>query len=171
MTGLVGLLGVVLGVLLGKAVERFLDLRRRRDRQIDMVFALHAEIAAGMGAASEQTAPRERENLLSDDWPFGPSDRADFVFDGLKGDVSILPQGVIHSTVRYYRLAEQSNRLVEFLVNERYATLAPEERRRYAEGILDKLNEQTTAGHQALDALETFMTSNGLDVPKRSFAV
>jgi len=168
LTGLVGLLGVILGVLLGKALERFLDLRRRRDRQVDMVFALHAEIAAGLGAAAEQTAPAERDNLLSDEWPFGPSDRTDFVFENLKADVSILPQAVIHSTVRYYRLAEQSNRLVEFLDDERYGTLRPDERRRYALNILDKLREQTAAGQGALDALEAFMARNGLEAPKRS---
>lgn len=102
LTGALGFLGVlvtgsiaVFTWLSNKQHERRLEKRRRLDRQIDMVFALHAEIAAGLGAVADQQEEDEARYLVADEWPAGPSDRTDFVFETLKADLSVLPQSVI----------------------------------------------------------------------------
>ncbi|MEX6508017.1 hypothetical protein [Jiella sp. M17.18] len=168
MAAFVGLLGVLLGAFLGKGLERLLDLHRRRDRQIDMVFALHAEISAGQSAADDQNSEAEAAYLLENELPAGPSDRTDFVFDALKADLSILPQPVIHQIVLYYRLAEQSNMLTDFLGSQAYSGQSPEERRRYRRNLLIALADQKVAAGEALNALETFIAESGATVPQRS---
>ncbi|KQT42026.1 hypothetical protein ASG43_17260 [Aureimonas sp. Leaf454] len=167
MTALIGLLGVVIGILLGKGLDRLLDLRRRRDRQIDMVFALHAEIAAGLGAVEEQTETSQAAYLVEDEWPFGPSDRTDFVFEGLKADLTVLPQEVIHPVVRYYRLALQSNLMIDHIEHEGYARQPPAARKRYAINLIALLNTQKMAADAALLALELRMKEWGLASPQR----
>ena len=157
MGALAGLLGVVIGILLGKFLERLLDILRRKEREIDMIVALHAEISAGRTAASEQSDGPNANYMVENEFPAGPSDRTDFVFEALKSDLSILPQQVIHQVVLYYRLAEQSNLMVEFLWTDIYARQNDIERRRYRENLLAGLRDQETAADAALSALEDFM--------------
>tara|TARA_R110002020_G_scaffold124715_1_gene281846 strand:+ start:1498 stop:2067 length:570 start_codon:yes stop_codon:yes gene_type:complete len=168
VSAFVGLLGVLLGVFLGKGLERLLDLRRRRDRQMDMVFALHAEIAAGQSAVSDQNAQDEAAYFLANEDPVAPADRSDFVFDSLKTDISILPQPVVHQIVLYYRLAEQSNLMTEFLASEAYRRQNHEERLRYRRSMLAGLEDQRVAASAALDSLESYISACGLTVPQRS---
>ena len=162
-------IAVVAGAVFGKTLEVVIAVLGRRRKRIDMVVALHAEILAGTMAATEQTTPEAARRLADTDLPFGPSDRADFVFEALKADLSILPQSVIHSVVRYYRLAEQSNRLVEYLEKDEYKTLPDAGKTRYAGFILDKLNEQQRAARGALAALETYY-DRGRRGPKGTLA-
>lgn len=168
MEALIGLLGVVVGILLGKGLERLLDLRRRRDREIDMVFALHAEISAGRSAARDQNAPEEAAYLVENEFPAGPSDRTDFVFETLKPDLSVLPQQVIHQIVLYYRLAEQSNLMVDFLTTQSYERQSTDERKRFRQNIMAGLRDQEAAAERALASLETFIARCGLAIPVRS---
>ena len=163
MSALTGLVGVVLGILLGKFLERLLDILRRREREIDMVVALHAEISAGRTAASDQGEGPNAAYMVENDFPAGPSDRTDFVFEALKLDLSILPQRVIHQVVLYYRLAEQSNLMVEFLWTDLYARQNDDERRRFRENLLAGLRDQEMAADAALTALEAFMRMSALE--------
>ncbi|KQT64196.1 MULTISPECIES: hypothetical protein [unclassified Aureimonas] len=167
MQALIGLVGVVIGILLGKGLERILDLKRRQDRQVDMVFALHAEISAGLGAVEEQTEPHQASYLVADEWPFGPSDRTDFVFAALKSDLTVLPQEAIHPVVRYYRLAEQSNLMIDHIEHEGYSRQPPDARKRYAQNLIALLNTQRRSGEAALAALEHCISGWGLTVPER----
>lgn len=148
-----------------RALDREYEQRRRREKELDMVFAIHAEILAGGHTTQEQTTEEEAAYLIENGFPFGPSDRTDFVFDSLKNDLSILPQEVIHSVVRYYRKAEQSNLLVDYLQNPLYEKQTSQEKAKYARQILEILRDQQKAARTALVDLETFIEMSGAKVP------
>ncbi|MCK5932601.1 MAG: hypothetical protein KAG89_10575 [Fulvimarina manganoxydans] len=148
-----------------RALDREYEQRRRREKELDMVFAIHAEILAGGHTTQEQTTEAESAYLIENGFPFGPSDRTDFVFDSLKSDLSILPQQVIHSVVRYYRKAEQSNLLVDYLQNPLYEKQTSQEKAKYARQILEVLRDQQQAARAALGDLETFIEMSGAKVP------
>ncbi len=124
---------------------------------MDMAIALRAEIGAGRDRVIDQAREPELRYLLENEYPFGPSDRTDFVFESLKAEVVVLPQSVIESVVRYYKLAEQSNRLIDYLLKEDYKQQGPAERRKYAQNIIAALKDQDAAALEALVALNGFL--------------
>ncbi len=151
--------GVVIGPFLAKLAELRYERRRRERREMDMAIALRAEISAGRERVIDQAREPEANYLLANEYPFGPSDRTDFVFESLKGEIVVLPQAVIESVVRYYKLAEQSNRLIDYLLKDQYLQQGPDERRKYAQNIIAALKDQDNAAMDALIALSTFMGS------------
>ncbi|WP_108661666.1 hypothetical protein [Acuticoccus kandeliae] len=171
MDAILGLFGIVVGVLLGKLLELLHDEWRRRRKEIDMVFALHAEISAGWSHTGEISTTVDADYLLVNGAPVGPADRTDFVFDSLKADLSILPQPVIHTVVRYYRVVEQANLFVDFLEKPQFSRQDEAERRRFAEKVVAKLAEQDFAAAEALAALERYVETRGYEVPHASEAL
>jgi hypothetical protein len=149
--------GVVVGPFLAKLAELRYEARRRRQRQADMAVALRAEIGAGRERIADQSRESELKYLLANDFPFGPSDRTDFVFGGLKSELLLLPQPVIEGVVRYYKLAEQSNLLIDYLLKEQYGTQGPDERRKYRENIVAALRDQDAAAIAAIRALDYYL--------------
>ena len=146
MSALAGLLGVVIGILRRQVPGAVARHRAAQGSGRSTWWSrLHAEIAAGRTAASEQSAGPNAAYMVENDFPAGPSDRTDFVFEALKSDLSILPQQVIHQVVLYYRLAEQSNLMVEFLWTDIYARQNEVERRRFRENLLAGLKDQERA--------------------------
>ena len=47
---IVGLVGAVIGIALTNGFAMLLEMKRRERRGMDLVHAIHAEIAAGLGA-------------------------------------------------------------------------------------------------------------------------
>jgi len=160
---LIGLLGVILGVLLSNLLARALEIRRRFDRETDLIIAIHAEIVAGMRRTMEQTDTDEASYAKSDDDPFAMSDRTDFVFESIKADPAVLPKEVIHSVVRYYKLAAQSNAQTDGLLTPQFKAQNPSSRRKYVGQLLELLVEQEKAGRNALEALEQAAAGRGDD--------
>ncbi|MBL8107839.1 MAG: hypothetical protein JNJ72_19890, partial [Anaerolineales bacterium] len=76
------------------------EVNLREQRVLDLVVALHAEILAGVLANRRQLTPEEAEYALRQAEPFTTPDKTDFVFESLKGDISILPAEVIHAVVQ-----------------------------------------------------------------------
>lgn len=153
--------GVVLGPFLAKLAELRYERRRRRQRQADMVVALRAEIGVGRERIADQSRATELQYLLAAEFPFGPSDRTDFVFESLKGELLLLPQPAIEGVVRYYKLAEQSNVLIDYLLKEQYREQGPAQRRKYAENIVAALRDQDVAATAALRALDYQLSPEG----------
>ena len=75
---LVGLLGILLGVIATAVMTRMIEVRRRFDREIELIIALHAEMVAGLRRANEQTTREEIDYVEHDDDPFGVADRNGF---------------------------------------------------------------------------------------------
>ena len=68
---------------------------------------LHAEILAGVPRQPPSAdARRSRICACARPSPSRHADKTDFVFESLKGDISILPAEVIHAVVQYYRVAD-----------------------------------------------------------------
>lgn len=147
-------LGSLVGLALGKGLEIAIDLRRRRQRSIDLLCALHAEILAGVGASDEQLSPDERAYALTDSSPFATPDDTDFVFSAVKPDISVLPQAVIHSVVAYYRKALQSNAMTKDLRDPCFMAQAEGQKRKFVRQLLDVSSEQSSLGRVALEKIE-----------------
>ena len=126
----------------------------RRERQNDILVGIHAEIVAG-GHLSALVAER-RGSAFDYEQPFATSDRTDFVFESIKGDISILPEQVIHSVVRYYRLAEQTNRMTDDLRDETFAALPTPAKRWFVTKLLIAAGAQSAAADFALDAIQDY---------------
>ncbi|WP_407050062.1 hypothetical protein [Methyloraptor flagellatus] len=161
-TAIVGLLSAVIGLLVSNGLTRLLELRRRRDRTLDLVTALHAEIAAGTRTASLQTTASESRYAETNPVPFGPADETDFVFASIKDDLTILPVEVVHEIVLYYKLAGQSNLYTADLKHPLFLEQSAEEKQKYVRNLIALMNDQQGAGLAALDAIERYGMSHGL---------
>ena len=151
----IGMLGALLVLLLSKALDRVLEIRRRHDKTLDLLTALHAEISAGIGAAELQTQPEEIRYAEDNENPFAPADETDFVFDAIKSDLSILPLEVAHEVVLYYKLAMRSNIYTNGTTHTLFLAQSADERRKYMRNLMGLLREQEAAGLAALDAIES----------------
>ena len=135
-----------------------------------MVVALHAEILAGVLANRRQLTPEEAEYALRQAEPFTTPDKTDFVFDSLKGDISILPAEVIHAVVQYYRVAMQSNLVTEDLRDPHFLSQPQVEKRRVITFLLQLVELQKILGEAALADLADIRDEVGDKPDKRSGA-
>ena len=92
--------------------------------------------------------------------PFTTPDKTDFVFDSLKGDISILPAEVIHAVVQYYRVAMQSNMVTEDLRDPHFLSQPLTEKRRVITFLLQLVELQKILGEAAL------AIKSGIDLTK-----
>ena len=166
-TAVIALLSTLLGIVLSNGFVRVLEIRRRRDRMLDMLTALHAEITAGSRASSLQTTNSEALYVTADDIPFGPADETDFVFEAVKSDLALLPIDVIYEIVLYYKLAAQSNLYTDDLKHPLFLQQAKAERQKYVENLLSLLAEQQMAARAAIDAIEIFTATHSLNLAAR----
>ena len=164
---LIGLLAALLGIAATNIFTRIYEIHRRAERETELVVAIHAEICAGLGTASIQTRREEEEKLLTNELPFGPSDRTDHVFESIKSDLTLLPVGVIHEVVGYYKLASQSNLYTEDLKHPLYLSQSPGERRSYRLNLIDILESQNRAAERAIKELEREAAGRGLDLTEK----
>jgi hypothetical protein len=146
-----------------EALRRAEELQRDQ-RVLDIVVALHSEILAGIIANRRQLTAEEAEYALRQTTPFATPDETDFVFDSVKGDLSILPAQVIHSVVQYYRVAKQSNLLTRDLRDPYFLTQTPQERRRIIRGLLQIVELQKILGEAAVADLAAYAANFGLNL-------
>lgn len=142
------------------------ELNLRDQRVLDLVVALHAEILAGVLANRRQLTPEEAEYALRQAEPFTTPDKTDFVFNSLKGDISILPAEVIHAVVQYYRVALQSNLVTEDLRDPHFLRQPLAEKRRVITFLLQLVELQKILGEAALADLAAFALKSGIDLTK-----
>jgi hypothetical protein len=142
------------------------EFTQRDQRVLDLVVALHSEILAGVIANRRQLTPEEAEYALQQTEPFTTADKTDFVFDSLKGDISILPAEVIHSVVQYYRVALQSNMVTEDLRHPYFLTQPVAEKRRIISFLLQLVELQKILGEAALSDLADYAQRSGIDLKK-----
>jgi hypothetical protein len=139
------------------------DLRREQ-RVLDLVVALHSEILAGIVANRRQLTAEDVTYALRQTQPFTTADETDFVFESLKGDISILPAEAIHSVVQYYRVAMQSNLVTRDLRDPYFLQQPVEERRRIISFLLQLVELQKILGEAAIADLADFAARSGIDL-------
>jgi hypothetical protein len=141
---LIALTSALLGVLLSNGFAVWFEARRRAQRAIDMIVALHSEILAGVVANRRQLTPEEAHYALKQTSPFATPDETDFVFDSVKDDLSILPAEVIHPVVQYYRVAKQTNLITEDLRDPYFLAQSKSEKRKILRTLLELVEFQKT---------------------------
>jgi hypothetical protein len=144
--------------------ERQASERQREQRVLDIVVALHSEILAGVVANRRQLTPEDVEYALKQTNPFTTADETDFVFESLKGDISILPAEVIHSVVQYYRVALQSNLVTKDLRDPYFLAQPVIERQRIVAFLLQIVELQKMLGEEALKDLASFALKSGVNL-------
>lgn len=138
----------------------------RDQRVLDIVVAVHSEIMAGIIANRRQLTAEEADYALRQTSPFATADDTDFVFDAVKGDISILPAEVIHSVVQYYRVARQSNLLTKDLRDPYFLTQTRGEKRRIIALLLQVMELQKMLGEAAIADLAAYAARHGLDLAR-----
>jgi len=121
-------------------------------------------ILAGIVANRRQLTREEAKYAVAQKSPFATADETDFVFESVKGDLSILPAEVIHSVVQYYRIAKQSNLLTNDLRDPYFLRQTRVEKRRFIGKLLQIVEIQKMWGEAALADLAAFASSQGLDL-------
>ena len=164
---IVGLIGAVIGIALTNGFAMLLEIKRRERRGMDLVYAIHAEIAAGLGANQKQLTAEEKAYALADQTPFQTPDDTDFVFASIKNDISLLPTQVIHSVVQYYRFALKTNLMISDLRHPVFEKQGPAKKQKFVASILDVADQQRLAGMEALEDLERFAASRNVSIMKR----
>ena len=149
-----------------REAQRQAETRLRDQRVLDVVLALHSEILAGIVANRRQLTTEDAEYAMGQETPFATADETDFVFESVKGDISILPAEVIHSVVQYYRIAKQSNLLTRDLRDPYFLQQTPAEKRRIIGLLLQIVETQKILGEAALADLAEFAGKQGLDLNK-----
>lgn len=153
---LIALTSALLGILLSNGFAVLIAQRQRKQRTLDMVIALHAEIDAGVRTIGRQLTEDEIRYAMLNSNPFATPDNTDTIFNSVKDDLSILPIEVIHEVVRYYRLASQTNLMTADLRDPMFARQKQSERQKFVGSLVRLGNEQFAAGIAALGALENF---------------
>jgi hypothetical protein len=161
--GLSTLIGAILGAFAAGLIARLLDIRRRYERETELVIALHAEIVASLKRTAEQTKKEERSYAALEQDPFGIADETDYVFESIKYDPATLPKKIVYPIIRYYKLAGQSNAQTKGLLLPAFMAQKDESKRKYVGQLLELLDEQFAAGLQALESLENEATRRGQD--------
>jgi hypothetical protein len=166
---LIAITSALLGILLSNGFAVVIAHRQRKQRTLDLVIALHAEIDAGVRTIGRQLTEDEILYAMRNSNPFATPDDTDMIFNSVKDDLSILPIEVIHEVVRYYRLASQTNLMTADLRDPMFARQKRSERQKFVGSLVRLGNEQFAGGIAALVALENFAKSKepGLDA-KRS---
>jgi hypothetical protein len=139
---------------------------QRDQRVLDIVVALHSEILAGIVANRRQLTVEDVSYALKQTNPFTTADETDFVFESVRGDISILPAEVIHSVVQYYRVAMQSNLVTKDLRDPYFLQQPVNERRRIIGFLLQLVELQKILGEEALSDLAAFASRSGIDLAK-----
>lgn len=147
-----------------REVQRRAEELQRDQRVLDLALALHSEILAGIVANRRQLTAEDADYAMHQETPFATADETDFVFDSVKGDLSILPAEVIHSVVRYYRAARQSNLLTRDLRDPYFLTQTPPEKRRIIALLLQIVELQKILGEAAMKDLASYAKGRGLDL-------
>jgi predicted nucleic acid-binding protein len=147
--------------------ERRKEEERREQRVLDLVVALHSEIVAGTVANQRQLTADQLYYAMAQKSPFATPDETDFVFDSVKGDISILPVGTIHSVVQHYRTAQQSNLLTRDLRDPVFQTQTDAEKRKFIAELLRIVELQRMFGKAALEDLAAYAAEYGLDLPEK----
>lgn len=153
---IVGLIATLIGSALAVVLPRALDNRRRQRRQLDLMTAIHAEIMSGTASSAVQIAPEEQAYALSVAMPFASVDEADFVFQSIKADISILPTDIMQEVVLYYRLASQAKAMVADMRNPIFRNLDAERQRKYLAEYLGLVRDQHITGRIAIEAIEKY---------------
>jgi hypothetical protein len=149
-----------------RSAQARIEETQREQRVLDIVAALHAEILSGIVANRRQLTPEDVNYALRQSQPFTTADETDFVFESVKGDISILPAEVIHSVVQYYRVAMQSN-LVTRDLRDPYFLQQPEaEKRRIISFLLQLVELQKILGEAAIADLAAYAAKAGIDLGK-----
>lgn len=164
---IVGLAATGIGSVLAILLPRALDNRRRRLRQLDLMTAIHAEIMSGTAATASQITPEEQAYALSISMPFASVDEADFVFQSIKADISILPTDVMQEIVLYYRLASQAKAMVADMRNPIFRNLDAERQRKYLAEYLGLVRDQHITGRIAIEAIETYSRRSRLGLAEQ----
>jgi hypothetical protein len=138
---------------------------QRQQRVLDLVVALHSEILAGIVANRRQLTTEDVDYAMAQDLPFATADETDFVFDSVKGDLSILPAETIHSVVQYYRAAQQSNLLTRDLRDPYFQKQSAEEKRRIIALLIQIVEWQKLLGEEAIRDLAGYAARYGIDLP------
>lgn len=160
----IALTSALLGVLLSNGFAVWLESRRRAQRAIDMIVALHSEILAGVVANRRQLTPEEAHYALKQTSPFATPDETDFVFDSVKDDLSILPAEVIHPVVQYYRVAKQTNLITKDLRDPYFLAQSKSEKRKILRTLLELVEFQKMLGEAALAELAAYATKKSIDL-------
>ncbi|MBX3569337.1 MAG: hypothetical protein KF914_14855 [Rhizobiaceae bacterium] len=147
-------LATLLAAIVEGIVALWMERRRLHVRQGELLVAIHAEIVAGLKRVEEQTATEEQEYAINDDDPFGIPDETDFVFESIKENPAVLPRDVIHSVVRYYKLAAQSNAMTKGLLDPLFHRQPGGAKRKFVGQIIDLMREQEKAAMRALEDIE-----------------
>jgi hypothetical protein len=153
---IVGIAATLIGSILAVVLPRALDNRRRHRRQLDLMTAIHAEIMSGTAATAAQIASEERAYALSLSMPFASVDEADFVFQSIKADISILPTDIMQEVVLYYRLLSQAKAMATDMRNPIFRNLDAERQRKYLAEYLGIVRGQHIAGRIAIEAIEKY---------------
>lgn len=148
-----------------REAQRRAEEEQRQQRVLDLVVALHSEILAGIVANRRQLTKEDVEYAMTQASPFATADETDFVFDSVKGDISILPAETIHSVVQYYRAAQQSNLLTKDLRDPYFREQSPQEKRRIIALLLQIVELQNLLGEAAIRDLAGYAARHGLDLP------
>jgi hypothetical protein len=164
ITAVVSAITALLVVILTNGLGRLLETRRRYDKALDYVVALHAEIAAGLQTAEQQTTEEEQDYSRRDTTPFAIADETDFVFESIKSDLTLLPMEVIHEVVVYYKLSQRSILLTKALSSDALRKQDAAAVRKYVDGLLKLLEEQEHAALIALEALESYSARHNRDL-------
>ncbi len=143
------------------------EAKRRDQRILDLVTAIHSEIVAGLCAAGDQLTPDEIAYAIQQDTPFATPDDTDFVFETLQEDITILPESVIHSVVQYYRITRQSNLLTADLRHPQFLAQTAPEKEKFLSGLLSVVELQKHWADAAVEDLEEFAADRGMDLAKR----
>ena len=154
-------LSTLLAAFVGGVVALWLERRRLHVRQGELLVAIHAEIVAGLRRVEEQTTSEEETYAGDDADPFGVPDDTDFVFASIKDNPAVLPRSVIHTVVRYYKLAEQSNAMTRALVDTAFRAQPSAAKQKYVRQLIDLMREQEGAAARALDEIETEVEVRG----------
>jgi type II secretory pathway pseudopilin PulG len=128
----------------------------REQRVIDIVTAVHAEICASLRGLDLQTQPDEQAYFIDNENPFVVADDTDFVFASIAGDLTILPEAVIHEIVAYYKVARQTNLLTQAIERPLFQGQSREEQQKYVRELLELTRIQARLASDALDKLEQF---------------
>ena len=161
--GLATLIGAILGAFASGLIGRLLDIRRRYERETELVIALHAEIVASLKRTAEQTRNEERKYAVLEQDPFAMADETDYVFDSIKSDPATLPKKIVYPIIRYYKLAGQSNAQTRGLLLPAFMAQKEDAKRKYVGQLLELLDEQFAAGLEALRSLESEAARRGQD--------
>lgn len=162
----IGIAGGVLGAAATAMFKARYDLRQerrlRQQRQRDLLIAIHAEILAGVGASDWQVDQTEYEYALINASPFATADDNDFVFKSALAELALLPAGVVHPVVEYYRIAAQSNDLTRDLRTAEFAAQTPDERMKFIRGLMTVMDKQRGAGRRAIEDIEAHLPGMNL---------